>query len=41
VNNIKMDFREVGWGDMGWIDVSQDRNLWRAHVDKVMNLQIP
>jgi hypothetical protein len=21
VNNIKMDLREIGWGDMAWIDL--------------------
>jgi len=25
-NNIKMDFREVGWGGMDWIDLAQDRD---------------
>ena len=25
VDNIKMDFREVGWG-MDWIDLAEDRN---------------
>jgi hypothetical protein len=24
VNNIKMDLTEVGWGDMGWIDLVRD-----------------
>jgi hypothetical protein len=26
VDNIKMDLREVGWGDMDWIDMAQDRD---------------
>jgi hypothetical protein len=25
-DNIKMDHREIGWGDMNWIDLAQDRN---------------
>jgi hypothetical protein len=25
VDNIKMDLREIGWGDMNWIDLAQDR----------------
>jgi hypothetical protein len=25
--NIKMDLQEVGWGDMDWIDMAQDRLL--------------
>jgi hypothetical protein len=23
VDNIKLDLREIGWGDMGWIDFAQ------------------
>jgi hypothetical protein len=26
VNNVKMDPREIGWGDMDWIDLAQDRD---------------
>jgi hypothetical protein len=41
-DNIKMDLREVGWeGGMDWIDLSQDRNRWRALVKAVMNLWGP
>jgi hypothetical protein len=25
VDNIKMDLREIGWDDMDWIDLAQDR----------------
>ena len=39
-DNIKMDFREVGWGH-GWIDLAQDRERWRALVNAVMNLWVP
>jgi hypothetical protein len=39
--NIKMDIREVGWEDMNWIDLAQDRDRWRALVNAVMNLQFP
>jgi hypothetical protein len=41
VNNIKMDLREIGWGGMDWIDLSQDRDPWRALVNTAMNLQVP
>jgi hypothetical protein len=27
VNNTKMDFRQVGWDGMYWIDTAQDRGL--------------
>jgi hypothetical protein len=39
VDNIRMDLGEVGWGDVDWIDLAQDRNRWRALVNSVLNLQ--
>jgi hypothetical protein len=41
VDNIMMDLREVGWGDVDWIGLAQDRNRWRALVNSVLNLQVP
>jgi peptidoglycan/xylan/chitin deacetylase (PgdA/CDA1 family) len=41
VDDIEMDFREIGWGCMDWIDVAQDRDQWRALVNTVMNLRVP
>jgi hypothetical protein len=41
VDNIKIDLREIGWDDVDWIDVAQDREKWRAAVDTVMNLRVP
>jgi hypothetical protein len=40
-DNIKMDFQEVGCECMDWISVAQDRYMWRALVNVVMNLRIP
>jgi hypothetical protein len=40
-DNIKMDLREVEWGDMDWIDLVQDRDRWRALVNAAMNLRVP
>jgi hypothetical protein len=34
VKNIKMDLQELGWDDMNWIDLAQDRDQWR-------NLRVP
>jgi hypothetical protein len=41
VYNIKMALREIGYDDMDWIDVGQDRDLWRALMSIVMNLRVP
>jgi hypothetical protein len=30
--NIKMDFQEVGGGRGDWMEVTQDRDRWRALV---------
>jgi hypothetical protein len=40
VDNIKMDLREIGWGGMGWINLAQERDKWRALVNMVMNLWV-
>jgi hypothetical protein len=40
-NNIKMDLREIGFGDVDWIHLAQDRDRWRALVNTVMNLLVP
>jgi hypothetical protein len=36
-----MDFREIGWDGMDWIELAQDRERWRALVNTVMNLRVP
>jgi hypothetical protein len=41
VDNIRMDLGEVGWGDVDWIDLTQDRNRWRALVNSVLKLRVP
>jgi hypothetical protein len=41
VDNIKIDLREIGWDGMEWIDLTQDREQWRAHVNTVMSLRVP
>jgi hypothetical protein len=39
-NIIKMDLQEIG-RDGNWIDVTQNRDRWRAFVKTVMNPPIP
>jgi hypothetical protein len=41
VDNIKMYSREIGWGDMDWIELAQNTDQWRALLNKVMNLPVP
>ena len=38
--NIKMDLREMG-GCGDWMELAQDRDKWRALVNKVMNFLVP
>jgi hypothetical protein len=40
-DNIKMDLREIGWGDMDWTNLAQDRDQWWDLVNTVMNLRVP
>jgi hypothetical protein len=40
-DNIKMDFREIEFGDMDWILWAQDRDRWRALVNTAMSLRVP
>jgi hypothetical protein len=41
VDNIRLELGEVGWGDVGWIGLAQERNRWRALVNSVLNLWVP
>jgi hypothetical protein len=41
VGNIRMDLEEVGWSDVDWIGLAQDRNRWRALVNWVLNIRVP
>jgi hypothetical protein len=36
-----MNLVEVGWDDVDWIDLAQDRERWRALVSSALNLQDP
>jgi hypothetical protein len=40
-DNIKMDLGEIGFGDLDWINLAQDRDRRRALVNTVMNLRVP
>jgi hypothetical protein len=41
VDNIRMVLGDVGWGDVDWIGLAQDRNRCRGLVNSVLNIPIP
>jgi hypothetical protein len=40
VDNIQIYLMEIGWDGINWIVLAQDRDQWRALVNKVMNLRV-
>jgi len=40
-DNIRRDLREVGVCDENWLNLAQDRILWRTFVAAAMNLRVP
>jgi hypothetical protein len=38
---IKLDFQEVGVGCGDWLELTQDRDRWRALVITVKNFRVP
>jgi hypothetical protein len=41
LDNIRTDLVEVGWDDVDWIGLAQDRDRWTALMNSVLNLQVP
>jgi hypothetical protein len=41
VDNIRMELGEMGWSDVDWIGLAEDRNRCRAFVNSVLNLRVP
>jgi hypothetical protein len=39
-DNIEMDVGEIGFGDVDWINLAQDRDRWRVLVNTVMSLRV-
>jgi hypothetical protein len=40
VDNIKMDLGEIGWDDIDWIELAEDRDQWRVLMNTIMNLRV-
>jgi hypothetical protein len=38
---LKWILEGLGWDDVDWIDMAQDRDQWRALVNTVSNLLVP
>jgi hypothetical protein len=38
---LKMDLWEIGFRDVDWIHLAQDRDRWRALENTVMTLRVP
>jgi hypothetical protein len=39
-DTIKMDLREIGFGDVDWIHLAPDRDRWWALVNTVINFRV-
>jgi hypothetical protein len=41
LHNIRIYLVEVGWGDVDWIGLADDKDRWRALVNSVLNPRVP
>jgi hypothetical protein len=39
-DNIRKYLREIGWEGVDWMHLTQNKDLWWALVNAVMNLQV-
>ena len=37
-HNIKIDFKEMGWEGVDWIDLPEHNDKWQASENAVMNM---
>jgi hypothetical protein len=40
-NNIKLDFKEIGYEVLGCIHLAQGRDQWKHNVNTLINSRIP
>ena len=38
---IRIDLKEIGINTRNWVDLSQDKDYWRALVNAAFNLRVP
>jgi hypothetical protein len=41
MDNIKMNFREIEWVGINWIDLVHVSDQWRALVNTVIKFRVP
>jgi hypothetical protein len=39
-DEIRIEIREMGWRNVEWIQLAQDRHWWWAVVNTAMNLRV-
>jgi hypothetical protein len=39
-DNMKIDRRKIGFGDVDWINLAQGRDRWRFLVNTIMDLPV-
>ena len=40
-DNIRMDLKEIGINTWNLVDLAQDRDYWRVHVNAALDLWVP
>jgi hypothetical protein len=40
-DNVKMNLGKIGWEDVDWMHLTQDRDKRRATVNTIMNRRVP
>jgi hypothetical protein len=39
-DNIKVDFKEIGWENVDYVRLARSRDQWRAVVNTAMNISV-
>jgi hypothetical protein len=40
LDKVRIELGEVGWGNMDWVSLAQDRDRWRVLVNSVLKLRV-